>query len=279
MTPPHPSSHRQDSFSERHASHSRYDASDYSEYSYSRSPPRNRIMHTQRHHVAPSFTDYTLSRPSTALSFTTRSSELASTQQYDASGSNMSTISARLRSPSPVTQSLPSPPQDSYSTTQAASRSSSRIYSPILSTQPNSSRVYSPIPSAQPNSPIEPLSPHIMSSSGSTSMLPSPPLTQPRHNYFPTTTSSPVSSPPQRRTPRQPPVPQRHIPGSFPPDPDQRRPVRQYHAPGALPSEADDEALFASVFDGIAQLSVAMKKDDAGRWRIQRTGDASPDGI
>lgn len=285
VTPPRrPSSRRQDSFSDRSLPRDEHDdTSSYTEYSYSIFPPRSRTTtHDQRPHVAPSLTDYTLSRPSTALSFTTRSSELVSTLRYDASASNLSTDSSRLRSPPPLDQSLPSPPRDLYSPTQEITSTSS-IYSRTqeLSSTPS---IYSPIPSAQPYRPYATLSPQVMTSSASTSsMLPSPPLTQPRHSYFPSA-PSPVFSPRERYSPRQPATPrqqQQHMPGSFPPEPVSRmspqppRPPPPRPAPASFQSEADDDALFNSVLDGIAQVHVTMKKDEAGRWRIRRTGDAS----
>ncbi|KAI1020255.1 hypothetical protein LB503_006140 [Fusarium chuoi] len=204
-------------------------------------------------------------RPTTAMSFTTSSSDMilgrdiqsrTSTPLYPSGPSHIS------QTPNPSLGSLlPSPPEDTVSRTYSVemSRRSS------ASTQPNqrysNSQTYdqestqeSYIPSAQPYTPLA-YSPPSMSSA---SLLPSPPMTQ-EDQYL---SHGPLMSPAFSTS--------------------SRRYSGADSRPGGVtngnskPEDPEESALFDSVLEGIGRIHVSMNRDDAGRWRIKRASDERP---
>ncbi|KAF4470679.1 Replication factor A 3 [Fusarium albosuccineum] len=196
------------------------------------------------------------SRPTTAMSSTTSSSDMIFGRNLQSrSPSPSPSYLSRTPTPTPRTH-LPSPPEEdhvyaSYSTdesgyssvypqsTRRSQYSSQESYQQI-------SQQSSSIPSAQPYTPLAPLSPQSFSSA---SLLPSPPLTQPRDDPFGPSRRAPVS-------------------------PARRRPAINPR-PATLNSDPrdTDSALLDSVVEGIGRIHVTMGRDDAGRWRIKRPPD------
>ncbi|KAF5658720.1 Replication factor A 3 [Fusarium circinatum] len=209
-------------------------------------------------------------RPTTAMSFTTSSSDMilgrdiqsrSSTPLYQSGPSHIS------QTPNPSLGALlPSPPEDTVSRTYSIemSRRSS------VSTQPNqrhsqqrhsNSQTYdqestqeSYIPSAQPYTPLA-YSPPSMSSA---SLLPSPPMTQEDQYLSHRSLMSPAFSTPSRR-----------YSGA------DSRPAGVTDR-NSKPEDPEESALFDSVLDGIGRIHVSMNRDDAGRWRIKRASDERP---
>ncbi|KAK7419728.1 hypothetical protein QQZ08_010741 [Neonectria magnoliae] len=182
------------------------------------------------------------SRPSTAQSFSsfsTSSSDLIFTRDSPFGSSNTPQPFS-FDSQSPAGFTLPSPPRDvQFSTSSADSSAASRT-----------------IPSAQPYSRWHPPSSQVFSVSEPSTMLSihSPPLTQPQDNDH---LDYPTPSPSARSTVRH----TGSIPDNFVGD------------SGPFTPDPDDSELFDSVLDGIAHIHVTMAMDEAGRWRIRRTGD------
>ncbi|KAI3580912.1 replication factor A protein 3-domain-containing protein [Fusarium oxysporum f. sp. albedinis] len=177
-------------------------------------------------------------RPTTAMSFTTSSSDM---------------IFGRAL--------LPSPPEDTVSRTYSVEMSRRTS----VSTQPNqrysNSQTYdqestqeSYIPSAQPYTPLA-YSPPSMSSA---SLLPSPPMTQ-EDQYL---SHGPLMSPAFSTSSRR-------YSGA------DRRPAGVTNR-NSEPEDPEESALFDSVLEGIGRVHVSMNRDDAGRWRIKRESDERP---
>ncbi|RSL64727.1 hypothetical protein CEP54_004555 [Fusarium duplospermum] len=93
----------------------------------------------------------------------------------------------------------------------------------------------------------------------SPSLLPSPPMTQPRDDPFRTSYPAPVPAIPLL-SPRRHPRPAAH---RFPAGPSTTTPNL----------DDPDSALLDSVVEGIGRIHVTMGRDDAGRWRIKRPPD------
>ncbi|KAM5379442.1 hypothetical protein ACJZ2D_003950 [Fusarium nematophilum] len=216
------------------------------------------------------------SRPSTAMSFTTSSSDMILGRDLESRSPSPSppspSLISRTPTPTPPQTLLPSPPEEdslysSYSTTDRSRRSSA--LSPPSSQQsyeqiyhPQSSQQSSSIPSAQPYTPVAPLSPQSFSSP---SLLPSPPMTQPREDPFRSSHGAPVSpaASPLSTTTRLHSVP---APRRFPAG-------RATTTIANSDLEGPDSALLDSVLEGIGRIHVTMGRDDAGRWRIKRAPD------
>ncbi|PTD02423.1 hypothetical protein FCULG_00012026 [Fusarium culmorum] len=209
------------------------------------------------------------SRPSTAMSYTTYSSDIPGREIESRSTSPLypSHIS---QTPNPSMGTLlPSPPEEitvcrSYSpeTTEPFSTDrSSRTYSSSQQTYDQDSQL-SHIPSAQPYTPPG-WSPPSLSS---LSLLPSPPMTQSTDERFRSYQPpvSPTFSASSRRY--------------------SSRAGRHFSAAddSAVPDsksedlEFEESELFDSVLEGIGRIHVSMGRDDAGRWRIKRTTDERP---
>ncbi|KAH7144891.1 replication factor A protein 3-domain-containing protein [Fusarium sp. MPI-SDFR-AT-0072] len=204
-------------------------------------------------------------RPTTAMSFTTSSSDMilgrdiqsrSSTPLYPSGPSHISQTPT-----SSLGALLPSPPEDTVSRTYSVemSRRSS------VSTQPNqrysNSQTYdqestqeSYIPSAQPYTPLA-YSPPSMSSA---SLLPSPPMTQEDQYLSHGPLMFPASSTSSRR-----------YSGA------DRRPAGVANRNSKL-EDPEESALFDSILEGIGRVHVSMNRDDAGRWRIKRASDERP---
>ncbi|KPM40769.1 hypothetical protein AK830_g5775 [Neonectria ditissima] len=183
------------------------------------------------------------SRPSTAdsfSSFSTSSSDLIFTRESTFGSSNTPQLFLS-DSPSPATLALPSPPREVQ-----------------FSTPPDDgSATFRTIPSAQPYDHLHPLSSQVFEPSSSSSTVAygsSPPPTQPQDDYH---LDYPTPSPSARST--------GHFPAPFP--------NNLVRGSGPLTPELDESELFDSVLDGIARIHVTMEPDEAGRWRIRRTGD------
>ncbi|KAH8734013.1 hypothetical protein BGZ61DRAFT_169262 [Ilyonectria robusta] len=179
-------------------------------------------------------------RPSTADSFSTfstSSSDLIFTRNHPFGSSTTTQLFSSESSP--VGHALPSPPQYHFSTQPVEGSGTSRS-----------------IPSAQPYTPSQPLDSQGFSVSESSSMLPSPPLTQPREGDDSWDYSTQPNS--SRSVELYPVVGHSHF-------------SNQSHSVAS--SEPDDSELLASVLDGIARIHVTMGRDQAGRWRIRRTGN------
>ncbi|KAF4451471.1 hypothetical protein F53441_5563 [Fusarium austroafricanum] len=212
---------------------------------------------------------YGQSRPATAMSFTTSSSDMilghdlqsrSSSPPYPSGPSHIS------QTPTPSLGTLlPSPPEEAYRTysTEMSRRSS-------VSTQPNHRYSNSPqscepqstqelyIPSAQPCTPLA-YSPPSMSSA---SLLPSPPMTQ-DDEFHPS--GGPLMSPAFSTSSQLHSVSTgRRFPTGVPTN---RSPK---------PEEPEESELFDSVLEGIGRIHVSMNRDDAGRWRIKRASDERP---
>ncbi|KAL5613204.1 hypothetical protein FOVSG1_002267 [Fusarium oxysporum f. sp. vasinfectum] len=204
-------------------------------------------------------------RPITAMSFTTSSSDMilgrdiqsrSSTPLYASGPSHISQTPT-----SSLGALLPSPPEDTVSRTYSVEMSRRTS----VSTQPNqrysNSQTYdqestqeSYIPSAQPYTPLA-YSPPSMSSA---SLLPSPPMTQ-EDQYL---SHGPLMSPTFSTSSRR-------YSGA------DRRPAGVTDR-NSEPEDPEESALFDSVLEGIGRVHVSMNRDDAGRWRIKRESDERP---
>ncbi|KAJ4181785.1 hypothetical protein NW755_010781 [Fusarium falciforme] len=211
-------------------------------------------------------TTHGYSRPSTSMSFTTSSSDRILGRSFESrSPSPSPSYISRTPTPTPpqpLLPSFPSPPEDDGYPSYSTDRSQTSAFTPQSnqsqqtsqqSYQQNSQQSSQSIPSAQPYTPVAPLSPQAMSSP---SLLPSPPMTQPRDDPFRTSYPAPVPaisllSP--RRHPR--PAARRFPAGPSTTTPNLNDP---------------DSALLDSVVEGIGRIHVTMGRDDAGRWRIKR---------
>ncbi|KAF5023195.1 hypothetical protein F66182_4749 [Fusarium sp. NRRL 66182] len=212
------------------------------------------------------------SRPTTAMSFTTSSSNVVLGHEPQSRSPSPSYPSHISQTPTPSLGTLlPSPPEQdipyrSYPT--ETSRCSSvnpqpnhRSLSKSQHTCDQQSSQPSLIPSAQPYTSLT-YSPPSLSSP---SLLPSPPMTQPRDDSFRSSLGPPMS--PAVSTSSQ------HRPVSV---------GRRFSilSTGAATVNANskldnlsESALFDAVLDGIGRIHVAMGRDDAGRWRIKREPD------
>ncbi|QPC72097.1 hypothetical protein HYE68_002849 [Fusarium pseudograminearum] len=209
------------------------------------------------------------SRPSTAMSYTTYSSDIRDREIESLSTSPLypSHIS---QTPNPSMGTLlPSPPEEitvcrSYSpeTTEPFSTdTSSRAYSSSQQTYDQDSQL-SHIPSAQPYTPPG-WSPPSLSS---LSLLPSPPMTQSIDERFRSYQPpvSPTFSASSRRYPSR--AGRRFSTADESTVPDSK----------SEDLELEESELFDSVLEGIGRIHVSMGRDDAGRWRIKRTTDERP---
>ncbi|KNB08053.1 hypothetical protein FOXG_09064 [Fusarium oxysporum f. sp. lycopersici 4287] len=204
-------------------------------------------------------------RPTTAMSFTTSSSDMILGRDIQSRSSTLLYPSG----PSHISQTptsslgalLPSPPEDTVSRTYSVEMSRRTS----VSTQPNqrysNSQTYdqestqeSYIPSAQPYTPLA-YSPPSMSSA---SLLPSPPMTQ-EDQYL---SQGPLMSPAFSTSSRR-------YSGA------DRRPAGVTNR-NSEPEDPEESALFDSVLEGIGRVHVSMNRDDAGRWRIKRESDERP---
>ncbi|KAJ3461293.1 hypothetical protein MRS44_009846 [Fusarium solani] len=141
----------------------------------------------------------------------------------------------------------PSPPLQKMTAIHRI-RQTDRRHPPLLR-----SRIRANKPHNKPYTPVAPLSPQSMSSP---SLLPSPPMTQPRDDPFRTSYPAPVPAIPLL-SPRRHPRPAAH---RFPAGPSTTTPNL----------DDPDSALLDSVVEGIGRIHVTMGRDDAGRWRIKR---------
>ncbi|KAF5628736.1 single-stranded DNA binding protein [Fusarium sp. NRRL 25303] len=204
-------------------------------------------------------------RPTTAMSFTTSSSDMilgwdiqsrTSTPLYPSGPSHISqTPNSSLGS------LLPSPPEDTVSRTYSVEMSRRSSVSTQANQRYSSSQTYdqestqgSYIPSAQPYTPLA-YSPPSMSSA---SLLPSPPMTQ-ENQYL---SHGPLMSPAFSTSSRR-------YSGT------DSRPAGVTNR-NSKPEDPEESALFDSVLEGIGRIHVSMNRDDAGRWRIKRASDERP---
>ncbi|KAF4970832.1 hypothetical protein FSARC_2198 [Fusarium sarcochroum] len=212
------------------------------------------------------------SRPTTAMSFTTSSSDMIL-------GRN---IQSRSPSPSHISQTptpsfgtlLPSPPENdtpycSYSTegsrpSSVSLQSNHRRRSNVQQAYDQQSSQQPYIPSAQPYTPLT-YSPPSLSSP---SLLPSPPMTQPRDDEFRPSHGPPMSPAFSTSSQRHPVLVSRRIPAM-----NAGTPTISGNSKLDDPSES---ALFDTVLEGIGRIHVSMNRDDAGRWRIKRATDERP---
>jgi hypothetical protein len=207
-------------------------------------------------------------RPSTAMSFTTYSSDIRG-REIESRPTSPPYPSHISQTPIPTPSMgslLPSPPEEiticrSYSpetTSPSFIDTPSGTYSSSQQTYDQQDSHLSHIPSAQPYTPLG-YSPPLMSSP---SLLPSPPMTQSTDDRF--RSYQPPMSPTFSASSRRYSSPARR---RFPDD----------SAISDLKSDDLSESeLFDSVLDGIGRIHVSMGRDDAGRWRIQRATDERP---
>ncbi|KAF5668120.1 single-stranded DNA binding protein [Fusarium heterosporum] len=198
------------------------------------------------------------SRPNTAMSFTTSSSERILGRELEL-GTNSPYPSHISPTPTPSLGTLlPSPPEEAIDQSCLTERpwhsfvsiQTNPGYSDSQETYDEQSTQESHIPSAQPYTPLA-YSPPLMSSP---SQLPSPPMTQPRDDFHLSGSISPAFSTSSELTGRR-------------------------FATTASQSKAEDHsesALFDAVLDGIGRIHVSMGRDNAGRWRIKRASDERP---
>ncbi|KAF4998247.1 hypothetical protein FGRMN_3296 [Fusarium graminum] len=208
--------------------------------------------------------NYGPSRPTTAMSFTTSSSDRILGRELEL-GTNSSYPSHISPTPTPSLGTLlPSPPEEAVDRSCLTERPRhsfvsmqiNRRYSNSQETDDEQSTQVSHIPSAQPYTPLT-YSPPLMSSP---SQLPSPPMTQPRDDFHLSRSISPAFSTSSERysifTGRQ---------------------FATNDATSQLKTEDHSEsALFDAVVDGIGRIHVSMGRDNAGRWRIKRASDQRP---
>ncbi|VTT83024.1 unnamed protein product [Fusarium fujikuroi] len=204
-------------------------------------------------------------RPTTAMSFTTSSSDMilgrdiqsrTSTPLYPSGPSHIS------QTPNPSLGSLlPSPPEDTVSRTYSVEMSRRSSVSTQTNQRYSNSQTYdrestqeSYVPSAQPYTPPA-YSPPSMSSA---SLLPSPPMTQ-EDQYL---SHGPLMSPTFSTSSRR-------YSGA------DSRPAGVANR-NSKPEDPEEFALFDSVLEGIGRIHVSMNRDDAGRWRIKRASDERP---
>ncbi|KAL6922780.1 hypothetical protein FSST1_000054 [Fusarium sambucinum] len=230
----------------------------------------SRPLHNNTHAAAQRLqsrtgSNYGQSRPSTAMSFTTYSSDIRNEIESRSTTPYPSHIS-QTPIPTPSMGSLlPSPPEEiticrSYSpetTGPSFIETPSGTYSSSQQTYDQDSQL-SHIPSAQPYTPLG-YSPPLMSSP---SLLPSPPMTQSTEERF--RSYQPPMSPTFSASSRR----YSSLTG------------RRYPDDSATSDSKSDDfsesELFDCVLDGIGRIHVSMGRDDAGRWRIQRTADERP---
>jgi hypothetical protein len=211
-------------------------------------------------------------RPNTAMSFTTSSSDMILGRDLEPLTSNSSYPSHISPTPTPSLGTLlPSPPAEvvcrSYSTENPRHSSVNlRInhdHSNSQDTYDEQGTQQSYIPSAQPYTPLA-YSPPPMSP---TSLLPSPPMTQPWEDQFHLSHGSPMalafSTTSQRHS---------ELSGSRFPALNTGAATTTIHEP----DDSSDSALFDAVLDGIGRIHVSMGRDNAGRWRIKRASDERP---
>lgn len=207
----------------------------------SMSPAISSTIPPARHLESVAYSSGEDDRPSTAVSFSTfstSSSDLIFTRNPPYGSSTTPQLFSS--GSSPAGHALPSPPQEVHFPTQLV----------------ESSGTSRSIPSAQPYTPSHPLDSQGFSVSESSSLLPSPPLTQPQEDDDSWDYSTRSHS--SRSAELYPVVGHSHF-------------SSQFHSVAS--SELDDSELLASVLDGIARIHVTMGRDEAGRWRIRRTGN------
>jgi hypothetical protein len=209
------------------------------------------------------------SRPSTAMSFTTYSSDMIQGQDPEFRPYSPTLPSHISQTPTPCMGTLlPSPPEEitichSYSPERSRHTFSMPSHTPSqeIYDQQDSQLPY--IPSAQPYTPLA-YSPPSMSSS---SLLPSPPMTQSSDERFRSSHGPPMSPAISTSSHRHPELPCR------------RRPTYNAGATTSLDSKKDglsESEMFDSVLEGIGRIHVSMGRDDAGRWRIKRAAGERP---